>query len=396
MSPAASPERQAWIDKAAAADLLDVAARLGATLKRSGTEHVGPCPSCGGTDRFAINPRKRIFNCRGADGGDVIQMVRHVLGLDFNAAVEWIAGEPFSALSASGLHEREATLAQLKARRDKADAKRETDDADYRAKEIDKAEGIWSRGVPIEGTLASDYLAARGIDQLPPRYELRFEELLPYWHQRKGDDTATAIHTGPALLGMLSDDRGAFAGCHVTWLDPGRPGRKLALPDPDNPGALLPAKKLRGSTRRAAEKIQTPRGGGKRMVLGEGRETVLSVWLAEASLMKCAWTHYWSGYSLGHIGGKAAGQINHPTLLGPKGKPARVGNAVPLATPDRDLVIPDEITELVLLGDGDSDRFNTEMTLRRAAARFERQGRVVKAAWAPGGMDFNDMLQGAV
>jgi hypothetical protein len=35
--------------------------------------------------------------------------------------------------------------------------------------------------------------------------------------------------------------------------------------------------------------------------------------------------------------------------------------------------IPDSVTEIFLLGDGDSDRFGTECPLARAAARYAKQ-----------------------
>lgn len=75
-------------------DIEEAAARMGVTLKRvSSREMAGPCPACGGVDRFSINPAKGVFNCRGSGGGDVITMVRHCLGLDFRAACEWVTGE---------------------------------------------------------------------------------------------------------------------------------------------------------------------------------------------------------------------------------------------------------------------------------------------------------------
>jgi hypothetical protein len=42
------------------ADILDIARRHGVLsgLKKVGDEYVGPCPRCGGKDRFAINARK--------------------------------------------------------------------------------------------------------------------------------------------------------------------------------------------------------------------------------------------------------------------------------------------------------------------------------------------------
>jgi hypothetical protein len=48
-------------------DILDTAWRLGlrARLKKTGGEWTGPCPRCGGRDRFSISPSKGLWNCRG-------------------------------------------------------------------------------------------------------------------------------------------------------------------------------------------------------------------------------------------------------------------------------------------------------------------------------------------
>jgi hypothetical protein len=83
------------LERARNADLLTTAQGLGANLKRVSTvEWAGPCPRCGGRDRFALNTRKSTWNCRScATGGDVIRLVAHVLDLDFRGAIEWIAGE---------------------------------------------------------------------------------------------------------------------------------------------------------------------------------------------------------------------------------------------------------------------------------------------------------------
>ena len=77
------------------AEILVVAQRLGARLKKSGAEWVGPCPRCGGRDRFAVNPRKRLFNCRGCGvGGDAIDLLRFVTGSTFAEAAELIGDRP--------------------------------------------------------------------------------------------------------------------------------------------------------------------------------------------------------------------------------------------------------------------------------------------------------------
>jgi hypothetical protein len=62
---------------------------------RGRIERVGPCPKCGGEDRFSINIKKQVWNCRGCDiGGDVIKLVEHLDNIDFASAVLLLAGEP--------------------------------------------------------------------------------------------------------------------------------------------------------------------------------------------------------------------------------------------------------------------------------------------------------------
>jgi phage/plasmid primase-like uncharacterized protein len=58
-----------------------------------GAELVGPCPRCGGRDRFQISLRKRLFLCRGTAAGDVIDLVRHIDDCSFAAAVETLTGQ---------------------------------------------------------------------------------------------------------------------------------------------------------------------------------------------------------------------------------------------------------------------------------------------------------------
>jgi hypothetical protein len=83
------------IARARNADILEVAARAGALLKRiTATEWAGPCPVCGGNDTFAVNAVRRLFVCRrGEAGGDVIAMTMHASGLDFVGALEFLTGE---------------------------------------------------------------------------------------------------------------------------------------------------------------------------------------------------------------------------------------------------------------------------------------------------------------
>ena len=66
----AAPDHR--LEEARAVRIEDEVARRGIKL-RGGNERSGPCPACGGDDRFAINIKKQLWNCRGCQhGGDVI------------------------------------------------------------------------------------------------------------------------------------------------------------------------------------------------------------------------------------------------------------------------------------------------------------------------------------
>lgn len=74
--------------------LEDEIARRGARLC-GGKERSGPCPVCGGHDRFSVNIQKQVWNCRGCQrGGDVIALVQHLDGCSFAEAIRALTGRP--------------------------------------------------------------------------------------------------------------------------------------------------------------------------------------------------------------------------------------------------------------------------------------------------------------
>jgi Protein of unknown function (DUF3631)/CHC2 zinc finger len=84
---------QTWVQQARATPLEKELQRRGVKLRRAGAEQVGACPKCGGDDRFAINTKKQVFNCRGCGAkGDVIELVQVLDGVDFNTACTVLAG----------------------------------------------------------------------------------------------------------------------------------------------------------------------------------------------------------------------------------------------------------------------------------------------------------------
>src|SRR5262245_34124520 len=134
------------IDRARAANVMAILDRRGFTLTGRSGWRCGPCPTCGGTDRFAVHPKKRAFNCRacGASGSGAIDLVAFLDDLDarrdFGAIVQRILTES----------------------KDDDDVP-PPDDAAADSRQHGKALWLWRRRKPITGTLAEKYLHARGI-----------------------------------------------------------------------------------------------------------------------------------------------------------------------------------------------------------------------------------------
>lgn len=171
-----------WKRRAVESDILQQAVRLGAKLKRAGREWIGPCPFCGGTDRFSINPMKAKWHCRGhGGGGDAIGMVMHIAGLSFLEAIEDITGEPPPGGRARSLTEEEK--ASRNRQRLEAEARqqaRKAQEQAYQADTREAAQAIWDASMPVKDSLAETYLRSRGIvlDEYPD--VLRFHPALPY------------------------------------------------------------------------------------------------------------------------------------------------------------------------------------------------------------------------
>lgn len=81
------------VERARAVPIESIIEQRGIKL-RGRIERVGPCPRCGGEDRFAINTKKRVFLCRQCGAaGDAIGLVQFLDGVDFPTAVCTVTGE---------------------------------------------------------------------------------------------------------------------------------------------------------------------------------------------------------------------------------------------------------------------------------------------------------------
>lgn len=393
------PAFEEWIEEARALPIvraLDLVAPHHSLSRK--TRFVGPCPGCGGVDRFSLNIKKNIFWCRkSAEGGDAISLARHVRSCEFLEAVEILTGRPAPGrtVSEDEKRARAARVSEIEARR-KADAERlAAEENAFRSREIERARKIWKAAGQIEGSMAEAYLRHRGLVAIPGA-KLRAAPDLPYWHNIGGE--WRSIYSGPAMVAAIQGREGHFIGCHITWIDPDlrTASGKASIAHPET-GEVLDAKKVRGSQK--GGHIMLGGAGLRRLVVGEGIETVLSVQLAESTLERALSTFYWSSVNLHNLGGKSAGSVPHPSLTITDAKGRTRAQRVPGPVPDMSdravLEPPEAAADIVLLGDGDSEHFTTRNVLLRFNARWQRPGRVIRAAWAAEGLDFNDMLRGA-
>jgi len=134
------------IEQAKAADIL---ALIPTDLKRvsghNGGEYSGPCPWCGGNDRFRVWPKTGRYWCRQCDRkGDPVDLIRELQGVTFADAVDRLAGGIDLTIDRQTQPEPETDYT---AWQDRARAFLE-----YAQSKL-KPEGI-------------DYLASRGIDQI--------------------------------------------------------------------------------------------------------------------------------------------------------------------------------------------------------------------------------------
>jgi hypothetical protein len=373
-----SPEFEEWVQRAREVDISAVAQTLGVILKRQGTELVGPCPACGGTDKFAVHPRKAVFNCghQGGPGGDVIAMLMHAKGLTFVQACEDLTGEA-PPRGTSPDRDPELERERRDERRDR-DLAREEEERAIRSRKLSEAEQLWATRLPIFGTMADAYMRRRNIDlRLEQAEDLGFIPAHSYFGYRDGDaNEQDELGQYPVMVAAIRDVERSVIGVHRTYLD-ARDPMKLVPPGDRKRNK---AKKVFGTALGGAIWFGPPCAC---IALGEGIETVLS-WYALARGPEEVTPV--SSVSLGNMAGGSTGTLPHP-----KRASRTIPNGVPAAEKPG-IILPHGARELILLGDGDSDRAWTLAMLMTAKNRFRAAGLSVQLDLAPADMDFNDVL----
>jgi len=332
---------EAAIRRAREADILGLAESLGARLKKAGGEWVGPCPRCGGHDRFAVNQSKSVFNCRGCGvGGDAIRLVAHVTGSSFAKTIEFITGTSTVNVGHGG------QAASQPVARDNRTTPQEHKSNDWWWT-------IWRETKPSMETPAEAYLRRRRL--LPPYgATLRFHPSVESNDENKKPRPPTAALVG--LIRRWSDETGRTQPIGVT----------CTFVRGDGAG-VFPGDNRRFHGRRA--------GGGVWLLLEHG--LILNKF-AEAELV---------------VGEGIESTLSAMQLWG-----ARAGVAALCAGGIDALVLPPAVRRVRIAADFDLNEVGQNAAVD-AAERWRGEGRQVRvtlpARRLPNGVDsfdFNDLL----
>ncbi|TRD21895.1 DUF7146 domain-containing protein [Palleronia caenipelagi] len=359
--------------EAKAIPMANVVDRLGIVgLKRQSGELIGPCPLCGGRDRFGINLRTGAFLCRKCDlrGGDQIALVRGVQGVDFKAALTWLCGNAPAEID-------EAERARRRRKAAEAERKQREAQERYRRKAISDARTIWSKARPGHLGVVRAYLQSRGFtEQLLPEIPTALRFIVEHPYVKKIGRELVTVHRGPCMIAGILNPAGELTAVHQTWVDRDPPHSKARI---QFEGEDMPAKLVRGSKKAGAIRLSTP-PGSEALVMGEGIETTLTA-MVVGHYPNAA---YWAGVDLGNMAGRM------------KKVEGRRYSGLPDMS-DRDAFVPpDWVKRLVFIMDGDSDpvmtRAKLDCGLRRAMA--VRPGLKAQIIHAGAGVDLNDLLMG--
>lgn len=162
----------------------------------------GPCPMCGGKDRFRFDDRegRGTYFCSGCGAGDGVQLAMGITGLSFRdaaAEIERIAG----------------TARPNPTRPERSDGDK-----------LNALRRAFMASKPIErDDEACRYLAGRGLRLYDLPESVRLHPSMAYW------DGGAVLGTFPVMLATVTSPTGGAVSMHRTYI---QDGRKAPVPAP--------------------------------------------------------------------------------------------------------------------------------------------------------------------
>lgn len=176
----------------------------------------GPCPACGGEDRFRFDDKdgSGSFFCNHCGAGDGISLVMRVNGWDFKQA----AAEIRNALGGAA---NDAHVAVAPVRKVKTEAENKVELERKKA----QLRALWkSSRVVQKSDVVSKYFESRGIFLKEYPIDLRTHLRLKYYEavKKPGDKKAEyqQLGTYPGMLALVRNPQGEATTLWRTYLDP--------------------------------------------------------------------------------------------------------------------------------------------------------------------------------
>lgn len=262
--------RDDWIDRARAVTTASVLHErdILRRLKGRNGQLAGPCPNCGGRDRFGVDLKRGLWNCRhcATGGHDAISLIMLLDGCDFLRAVETLVGPPphgnMETADERLAREQRAIERHEQLERERID--RDAREAAELQETIQYCDRVWSQSAPLPPE-AIAYFARRGIaiDDVPDRGGLRFVRACAF-------DGVTL----PCIVARFTDPVTNEPG--GLWRRPLGGGKPKSI----------------GPIRRQVIRLWPDEYVEQGLVIGEGAESVLSAALGRphnGTLLQPAW-----------------------------------------------------------------------------------------------------------
>lgn len=220
----------------------------------------GPCPLCGGTDRFQYTDRfgEGNYHCRQCGPGGGFKLLQAIKGIDFNTAlcdVERCLGMLPPAPNAPVPSQPGRRMQKL-------------------------VQKIWDEALPVtSGDEVDRYLRGRGLALVAYPAVLRFHPALGYY-EKDSSDKPRKVAEHPAMLARIQAPDGSSVTLHRTYLQAG-----AQLPAADAKKLLSAG--IQGAAARLFDATDE-------LAICEGIETGLAVHLATGKPV-------WAGISAGNL-----------------------------------------------------------------------------------------------